>query len=339
MLVLFTFYLPILICAIWIVLLTLNYFFYEYRSTLYRLITNQASTNIFIAKITIQTILPTLLLVFNLYNIFLFYLCVTYNNITFLNLNEFLLIQLYFLNIVFNIIIWFFTKYTKLPLNIDFIIFFFFIILISQTLIIFNNLLNVFFILEIINMLILYSFINSITLRTFHLKNYYSTYWVIESCVYQFILNFIGSIIFYFFYNHLIINYFSVNLHLLSFISSFSSNWFIFNGLYLAFLIKFGIGPWLIYKLHTYKHFNIILLLVYTIVYFLTILIFFLNLFFFYKFSISLNFTYLVVVSLLFIFYFILTYLFTYNNILIFMSLSSLLNFSLILFQLTIINI
>lgn len=97
--------------------------------------------------------------------------------------------------------------------------------------------------LEIINMLIIYSFINSITLRTFHLKNYYSTYWVIESCIYQFILNFIGSIMFYFFYNHLIINYFSVNLYLLGFISYFSTNWFVFNGLYVAFLIKFGIGP------------------------------------------------------------------------------------------------
>lgn len=339
MILVFTFYLPILICSLWLILLVLNYFFYEYRSTLYRLITNQSSTNIFLAKITIQTILPSLFVIFNLYNVFIFYLCLTYNTSTFLNLNEFLLIQLYFLNIVFNTIIWFFLFYKKLPLNIDFLIFFFFIILISQTLIIFNNLLNIFFVLEIINMLIIYSFINSITLRTFHLKNYYTTYWIIESCVYQFILNFVGSIIFYFFYNHLIINYFSVNLHLLSFISNFSTNWFIFNGLYFAFLVKFGIGPWLIYKLHMYKHFNIILLLIYTIIYFLTILIFFLNLFFFYKFILSFTFIYIMIIILLMVFYFILTYLFTYNNLLIFMSLSSLLNLSLILFQLSIITI
>lgn len=339
MLLFFSFYLPILILSVWFILLILNYFFYEYRSTLYRLITNQASNMISLAKVSVQNVLPILFMIFNLYNVYMYYICLTYNSFTFLNLNEFILNQLFFLNIIFNIIIWFFMIYKKLPLNIDFLIFFFFIIIVSQTLIIFNNLLNIFFILEIVNMLIIYSFINSITLRIFHIKNYYTSYWIIESCIYQFILNFIGSIVFYFFYNHLIINYFSVNLNLLSFISNFTTNWFIFNGLYVAFIIKFGIGPWLIYKLHMYKHFNIILLLIYTIVYFLTILIFFLNLFFFYKFQLSQIFLFFVIFTLILIFYFILTYLFTYNNLLIFMSLSSLLNFSLILFQLSIIGV
>lgn len=339
MISLFTFYLPIVICSVWIIFFLLNYFFYEYRSTLYKLITHQSSSVLYLNKITVQNVMPDLFLVFNVYNIFLFYLCLTYNNFLFLNLNSLVMFQLFFINIIFNIMLIFFSSLKKLPINLDFIIFFFFIIIISQALIIFNNLLNIFFVLEITNILIIYSFINSITLKTYHIKNHYSVYWLIESCIYQFILNFVGSIIFYIFYNHLIINYYSVNLFTLSILSNFTTSTFMFNGLYTAFLVKFGVGPWLIYKIHMYKHFNIVLLLTYTVIYFLTILIFFLNLFFFYKFTLSKVFVYSFISITLLIFYFILTFLFTYNNLLVFMSLSSLLNFILISFQLIIFTI
>lgn len=339
MIMFFTFYLPIIICSLWLIIFILNYFFYEYRSTLYKLITGQSTSVFYLNKISVQNIMPDLFLVFNVYNIFLFYMCTTLNNFIFLNLNNLIIFQLFLLNILFNVLLIFFTSLKKLPLNIDFIIFFFFLILVSQALLMFNNLLNIFFILEITNILIIYSFINSITLRTYHMKNNYSVFWLIESCIYQFILNFIGSIVFYFFYNHLIIHYFSVNLFTLSLLSNFTDSWFIFNGLYAAFLIKFGIGPWLIYKIHMYKHFNVVLLIVYTIVYFLTILVFFLNLFFLYKFNITHTFVYSVITLVLLFFYFILVFLFTYNNLLVFMSLSSLLNFILIIIQLTIIFI
>lgn len=337
MIIFFTFYLPIVICIVWLIIFILSYFFYEYRSTLYKLITNQSTSILYLNKITVQNIMPDLFLVFNIYNIFLFYICITYNNFLFLNLNNLILFQLFFINIIFNILLIFFTSLKKLPINIDFIIFFFFLILVSQALLLFNNLLNIFFILEITNILIIYSFINSITLKTYHIKNHYSVYWLIESCIYQFILNFVGSILFYFFYNHLIVNYYTVNLFTLSLLSNFTQSWFIFNGLYAAFLVKFGVGPWLIYKIHMYKHFNIVLLIIYTVVYFLTILIFFLNLFFLYKFNITHLFVYSITGIVLGLFYFILVYLFTYNNLLVFMSLSSLLNFILIVIQLVIV--
>lgn len=334
MISLFTFYLPIVILIIWLLIFILNYFFYEYRSTLYKLITRQSTTVFYLNKITIHTVLPDLMLVFNVYNVFIFYICLTYNNFNFLNLNSLVMFQLFILNIIFNILLVFFISLKKIPLNIDFIMFFFFLIMVSQTLVLFNNLLNIFFILEITNILIIYSFINSITLRTYHIKNNYSVFWLIESCIYQFILNFIGSLLFYFFYNHLIINYYSTNLFTLSILSNFTNSFFAFNGLYISFLVKFGIGPWLVYKVHMYKHFNVILLIIYTVVYFLTILMFFLNLFILYKFNLSIFFIYTTTFIVLLVFYFILVFLFTYTNLLVFISLSSLLNFILIITQL-----
>jgi hypothetical protein len=268
---------------------------------------------------------------------FFFFLKINSYNYKFIYFNNFIFNQLFLFTLFFLIAVYFlFFKYIRTrSYPVDVGIFLIFLYFSGFTLLISNNFLNVFIVLEIINLLIIYSFI--IHLQFNNLNKHLilnKSLWLLNSCIYQFILNFFSSILFYFSFNMLIsttslttfwnLNLFnSVNFNLTSY----------FTLVYVSFFIKFGIGPWIFFKIEIYKNFNFILLIFYTITYFLILLIFFFNLFFIYNLPINLLQFFLLLFILMCLVFIFSVFLQTYFNLFIFFSFSSLLNLIAIFFQ------
>ncbi len=228
----------------------------------------------------------------------------------------------------------FFSKFTT-DISFLFIQLYFMIIILLVS----KNFLTVFLVLEVINLLIIYSFL--ITPTRYGISNskvLFQDNWIIKSCVYQFFLNFFSSILFFWAYNALIGLTQTTNFF---FLTQITNNYYIYNIymsiLYSAFLIKLGVGPWLVFKIEIYQNFNILLMVIYTLIYFLGILIFFFNLFFIYKLPVTNLFLVLCLIILLCFFLTFLTNLFNYFNIYMFFSFSSLAHLIIFILQLVII--
>lgn len=238
-----------------------------------------------------------------------------------------------FVSIILFLNIKSYTRYTT-----DVAIFLIFIYLFAYILIFSTNLLIIFVTLEIFNILIIYSF--GVYLRiqpTTYKVTYTRILWLVKTLMYQFILNFFSSIILFISYNLLLTHVYTSNLIMLSNFIIDQSNIFatyIFTGLYIAFFIKFGIGPWIFFKIEIYEFFNYFLIILYTIIYFSIILIFFINLFCIYCLSVSIFTLILIFLILIIIVWYFIFHILTYYNIFIFLSFSSLINFILIFFQL-----
>ena len=186
-----------------------------------------------------------------------------------------------------------------------------------------------------LNILIFYAFLilPNINHKNFIIPTYISN-WIYNSSLNQFILNFFSSIFFFYIYNLILTYTYSANFFV------FNSYWnlnvnlsYLISSLYIIFLIKLGIGPWIFYKIDIYKNFNYLILTFYTVFYFLGIFIFMLNLFFIYK--ITLNFYIWVFIYILIFFgiFNMINLLFNSFNFFFFMSVSSLLNLVFLIIQ------
>lgn len=206
----------------------------------------------------------------------------------------------------------------------------------SFCLIISNNILTIFINLEIINILIIYSFFISSYLNFNSPKNLnFNINWLLISSTYQFILNFFSSILFFLIFNLLLIHTHSTNFIFLNFFSSLYNIKYLFyiSLLYFSLFIKFGIGPWIFFKIEIYQGFNLFLLIIYTLIYFLIILIFFFNLFIIYNLSINWLFLIFLLNIIIIMLIYLIYLIFYYFNIFMFFSFSSLLNLLLIFIQ------
>jgi len=277
-----------------------------------------------------------------LFFIFFFYIMKVQNlNYKLFYFNNFIINQLFVFILIFMILIYTFiiSPYFFLNKSIDTGLFIILLILSSINLLTSNNILTIFINLEIFNILIIYSFLISSYVSINVKKNInFKINWLLKSTSYQFILNFFTSIIFFFLFNMLLIYSNSTNFIFLSFFSNLNINLFntYLSLFYFSIFIKFGIGPWIFFKIEIYQGFNLFLLMIYTIIYFLIILIFFLNLFIIFNANIS------YILLMFFINIFLLTslifllFIFSYFNIFMFFSFSSLINIIIILFQLII---
>ena len=273
-----------------------------------------------------------------LFLLYIFYfLKINSFNFKFLYFNNFIINQLYLFSFFYFFAIYFlFFKFNRVKsYPIDFGIFLIFLYFSGFFLLISNNFLNVFIILEVINLLIIYSFIINLqfnNLSTTLILN--KSVWLLNACIYQFILNFFSSILFYISFNMLISATSVSTFWNLGIFNEFNFNLSsYFTLVYISFFIKFGIGPWIFFKIEIYKNFNYILLLFYTISYFLVLLIFFFNLFFIYNLPINLIQLSLIIFFILFLIFIFSVFLQTYFNLFIFFSFSSLLNIMSIFFQ------
>ncbi len=257
------------------------------------------------------------------YNFKLFYI----NNLI---INQLFLYSLFFICIFY--VLFLNKKFSTLyPLDFGFIV----VQLFLTTVILFmcNNLLLIFICLEIINIFIIYSFI--ITLQLTNLTNddlLCKSNWLLNTLVYQFILNFFSSFFFFYSFNMLLAISQSSNFLFLANFSFLDFNYYLLF-MYIAFFVKFGLGPWIFFKLEIYEGFNFVLLLLYTTIYFLNILPFIFNLFFIYFLNVNLFSLIFCLVLLVFILLAFSTFMFSYFNIFIFFSFSSLLTLLFIFLQ------
>ncbi len=260
------------------------------------------------------------------------------SELTFFFINEFIFSQLQYFTIFFFITLYTLFKFTnnfaKYPTDLGF--FFTQLYFIALIILTTSNLLNLFLILEVVNVLLIYSFFITPVLRGISLhKTLFQDNWVLKSCIYQFILNFFSSIFFFWSYNLLIGLTQSTNFFFLTNIDVGLTQYNIYLSLmYLAFFVKLGVGPWIFFKIEIYQNFNLILIITYTMLYFLIILFFFFNLFLIY----SLPVTNLLIVgltlTLLIISVIFLTNLFNYFNVYVFFSFSSLAHLVIFVIQL-----
>lgn len=211
------------------------------------------------------------------------------------------------------------------------LIFFYFLIVTSVFLLMSNNILQIFFLIEMLGFLILYSFL------TFNLffdkKTNQNVSLILNSTVNQFLLNFFSSVIFYCSIFGLLTYVNSTNI-LNSFLN-FKHNYInIYSTLIvISLLIKFGSGPWIFFKINIYKNLTLNALLIYTIIYFCILMVIFFNFFLF--FEIFFN-SFLLNTSLLLLIFFAIIFaknLFNYNTLTMFLGLSSLLNICFIVLQ------
>ena len=165
----------------------------------------------------------------------------------------------------------------------DHVIFLGFSVLTFLTLITSSDVIIVFFSLELLNMLVIYSFfLNAVSSKQL---SHNSALKISTSCVYQFILNFFSSIILYTALNGYVSVTGGSSIAALSLLSS-DSYVTAYTSLFLsAFLLKFGSGPWIFFKINIYRNLSFVAVFMYTVIYMLCIFTFFLNLSFVYGFQ------------------------------------------------------
>jgi hypothetical protein len=260
------------------------------------------------------------------------------SELTFFFINDFIFSQLQYFTVFFFITLYALFKFTnnfaKYPTDLGF--FFTQLYFIALILLTTSNLLNLFLILEVINVLLIYSFLITPVLRGVSTnKTLFQDNWILKSCVYQFILNFFSSIFFFWSYNLLIGLTQSTNFFFLTNIDLGLTQYNTYLSLlYLAFFIKLGVGPWIFFKIEIYQNFNLILIITYTMLYFLIVLFFFFNLFLIYSLPITNLFIISSTLTLLVITITFLTNLFNYFNVYVFFSFSSLAHLIIFIMQL-----
>ena len=278
----------------------------------------------------------------SIFIIFFFYILKLYSfESKFFYLNNFIIYQLFIISIIFIIILTIFLYNKKYWQNfsIDVLAILIALYFTGVNTLCSNNILNIFVNLELINILIFYSFLTTLDLNFLYRQQIvYKRLWLLTTLTYQFILNFFSSILFFFTFNILLTKIYSSNFIFLNFFiyDNLSPIYLYMSLLFISIFIKFGIGPWIFFKLEIYQGFNLFLLIIYTTIYFLIILIFFINLFIIYEIQLNfitivLSLNLLILVSLFF-----LNFIFFYFNIFMFFSFSSLLNLFLILIELNI---
>lgn len=170
-------------------------------------------------------------------------------------------------------------------ISIEFINFLIFCVIGAMLLIFSASMLTTFFTLELLG---------SVTLYAFFVFSGYSISGAAQqassastSSIYQFILNFFGSVVFY------------VGLGFLTYYHGSSTFWnastrmaggyalWAQTTVAAAILIKLGLGPWIFYKLSIYKGLTVQTIAVYTFVYFGALLIFTLNVLHYTGFSVA----------------------------------------------------
>lgn len=215
--------------------------------------------------------------------------------------------------------------------SIDYLVFCIFIALSSFFLLTSYNFITIFFTLELLNMLIIYSFF--FNANSTRLANSASALKISSSCIYQFILNFFSSIILFW-----AINYF-ISLTGGSSLSNTplwqlntSVQWAVTITLF-AFLLKLGTGPWVFFKIVIYKNMNFLTVFLYTSVYLITILIFFVNLVFIYNLNLNIIGRYVMVLIPAIATLGFAGLAFHSGNFFIFLSFSSLINLTVFILQ------
>lgn len=194
-----------------------------------------------------------------------------------------------------------------------------------------SNLLYVFFLLELLGFLILYMMFILQVVNPTNLSQTTNT--ITISLIYQFILNFFGSIIFYFSIISLLFYYNTIS------VLSIFNNIFVTDKTFwtsltlLALLIKFGTGPWICYKIKIYNNLSLFALGLYTLIYFSVLFIYFLNLLYIFNLTITFFLNILICLLMVIAILSFSTLLFQYNRITLFLGFSSLLNTTLFFFQ------
>lgn len=160
----------------------------------------------------------------------------------------------------------------------DVVVFILFASLASVYLLNASDVLTVFFTLELLNALILYSFFFTASYAGAGHANMASR--ISSSCVYQFTLNFFSSVLLYVG----VVSYIGVTGgSSLGNVSLWCSHAQVSSGVSLfvvAFLLKFGTGPWVFFKVNIYRNMNYQLVMLYSAAYMLVIFVLFLNLLF-----------------------------------------------------------
>lgn len=222
--------------------------------------------------------------------------------------------------------------------GVDQITFLGFSIISSVSLLLSKNLINIFFTLELINMLIIYSFFLNATSAKQVSEN--SALKISASCVYQFILNFFSSIILFVTINWFVSVSGGSDLTNGALLQADESVKLPLSILIAAFLLKFGSGPWIFFKVSIYKNLNYVSVFMYTSMYLLVIFIFFLNLIFINGITPNATAVYTIAVLAISGTAIFSNLAFQQPNVFVFLSFSSLINITIFLLQaLTVINV
>lgn len=141
-----------------------------------------------------------------------------------------------------------------------------------------TNLIIIFFTLELINMIVIYSFFFNTNMG--RQLSIMSASKISASCIYQFILNFFSSIVLYLAINWYIALAGGADLAGVTLWQTYHNSKYPLTLLLSAFLLKFGSGPWIFIKISIYRNLNYIAVFLYSVIYLLAMFIFFLNLMF-----------------------------------------------------------
>ena len=281
------------------------------------------------------------LLVSNLVTLILFFTFVLkfYSfEINMFYINSFIFKQAVILCVTFVLILWFLGNltHTVYTYNSD-IMFFLSQSLFTTIMLLFShNIFMAFLSLEVLNVLIIYSFLSTTVLNILSIESIgLKELWVVKTAIYQFILNFFSSIVFFWSFNIIVATTQTSNFFFLAYVNFSNANLIPYMVVfYLAFFLKLGMGPWIFFKLEIYQNFNFLLLLVYTCIYFLGVLVFFYNMFFIYGMPVTTKLSIVFLTILLCVAIKFSLIMFTYYNIYVFFSFSSLLHLILFSIQL-----
>lgn len=224
------------------------------------------------------------------------------------------------------------THAPKNVINIELVNFVIFCALASILLITSTNMITAFFALELLGAVTLYAFFvfSGYNISGSAQQSITAT----SSSVYQFILNFFGSL---FFYTALgILTYYHSSSTLQSSLARLATGWPLWaqTSIMFALLIKVGTGPWVFYKLSIYKGVTIQTIVVYTFVYFAAIMVFLFEVIHSSGFSTTQSFGLISVIFLVSCSIIFGANIFQTGSIMLFLSFSSLLNLTFIILQL-----
>lgn len=196
-----------------------------------------------------------------------------------------------------------------------------------------SNLLFAFFVIELVGFVILYAMLVLYGYRTL-LPTVAANSAIVASLTYQFILNFLSSVLFYGALSALLYYHGSLGLSSASIWGWVGSTSVWSNMALVALFIKFGAGPWVFYKLRIYNGLSLLALALYTIVYFSVLLIFFFNLLFVFGLPVDVAIVSILLSMAVSAILFFSSTVFQQGNVLLILGLSSLLNTTLFLAQL-----
>lgn len=213
----------------------------------------------------------------------------------------------------------------------DIVVFILFTSLAATYLLNTSDILTVFFTLELLNVLVLYSFFFTASYTGLGHSNTAAR--MSSSCVYQFTLNFFSSILLYVG----LVSYIGItggsSLSKVSLWCSHPQASYGVGLLMVAFLLKFGTGPWVFFKVNIYRNMNYQLIMLYSVAYMLVIFVLFLNLLFVFGAFIApfaKSFICCVVIAATFLFG---SFSFQNPNTFVFISFSSLINMGVFVLQ------